>query len=58
MTGNTNEEVRYCNCGCGRRVFIGNCCTQCYYEFHESKEELMRGEREPEDRDEEEDNDE
>jgi hypothetical protein len=34
-------------CSCGKWINFGLCCTQCYYEFHESKEDLLRGEREP-----------
>ena len=27
--------------GCGKLILVGRWCTQCYYEYHESKEELM-----------------
>lgn len=29
--------------GCGKETKVGRWCTECYYEFHESKEELMEG---------------
>lgn len=42
-------------CSCGKWISFGLCCTECYYEFHESKADLLRGEREPEDVDREDD---
>jgi hypothetical protein len=29
--------------GCGKWIEVGKWCTACYYEFHESKEELYGG---------------
>ena len=29
--------------GCGKWLEVGRWCTECYYEYHESKEELFGG---------------
>ena len=38
---------------CGVPIAVGSCCASCYYEFHESRQELGDGEMEIEERDEE-----
>ena len=31
--------------GCGKGIEVGRWCTECYYEYHESREELCADER-------------
>jgi len=35
------KEEQRCK-GCDKVITVGHWCTACYYEYHESKEDLMR----------------
>lgn len=37
----TKIKTKYKKCGCGEIIpSYKHCCTECYYEFHESKMDL------------------